>query len=47
MNAINATVDSGIRAFYCYNYVLRIDKWDMEACIPNQDLMPEWATKQM
>jgi cytosine/adenosine deaminase-related metal-dependent hydrolase len=45
--AINATVDSGLRCFYCYSYVLRIDKWDMEQCVPNQDIMPEWATEQM
>jgi cytosine/adenosine deaminase-related metal-dependent hydrolase len=45
--AINATVDSGLRCFYCYSYVLRIDKWDMEECVPNQDIMPDWATEQM
>lgn len=47
IEAINATVDSGLRCFYCYTYILRIDKWTKDECVPNQDIMPEWATKQM
>ncbi|KIW83485.1 hypothetical protein Z517_02730 [Fonsecaea pedrosoi CBS 271.37] len=46
-SALNATIDSGIRGIFAYSIPMRISKWDQSQCIPDQDLLPEWALKQI
>ncbi|KAH0832648.1 amidohydrolase family protein [Fonsecaea pedrosoi] len=46
-SALNATIDSGIRGIFAYSIPMRISKWDQSQCTPDQDLLPEWALKQI
>ncbi|OAL37484.1 hypothetical protein AYO20_03333 [Fonsecaea nubica] len=46
-SALNATIDSGIRGIFAYSIPMRMSKWDQSQCIPDQDLLPEWALKQI
>ncbi|KIW91958.1 uncharacterized protein Z519_06940 [Cladophialophora bantiana CBS 173.52] len=46
-SALNATLDSGIRAIFGYSIPMRMSKWDQSQCIPDPDLLPEWALSQL
>ncbi|KAJ9615762.1 hypothetical protein H2200_001839 [Cladophialophora chaetospira] len=46
-SALTATIDLGIRAIFAYTVPTRISKWDKSQCVPEQDLIPEWALKQL
>jgi hypothetical protein len=44
---LNAIVDSGLRVILGYNNALRMSNWDQSECVPEQDLIPDWALKQV
>ncbi|KIX98800.1 uncharacterized protein Z520_05261 [Fonsecaea multimorphosa CBS 102226] len=46
-SALDATLDSGIRSIFGYSIPSRMSKWDQSQCIPDQDLLPEWALTQI
>ncbi|EXJ93224.1 hypothetical protein A1O3_01781 [Capronia epimyces CBS 606.96] len=46
-SALAGTLDSGIRSIFAYTIPLRMTQWDRSSCVPNQDLLPEWALTQL
>ncbi|EXJ57058.1 hypothetical protein A1O7_07402 [Cladophialophora yegresii CBS 114405] len=46
-SALQATIDSGIRAVFGYTVATRMARWDQAQCVPEQDLVPEWAVQQL
>src|ERR1700761_3800891 len=47
VSALDATLDSGIRAIFGYTVPTRMSQWDQSQCVPEQDLIPEWAVQQL
>ncbi|OAP63595.1 hypothetical protein AYL99_02822 [Fonsecaea erecta] len=46
-SALDAALDSGIRCIFAYSIPMRMARWDQSQCIPDQDLLPEWALTQI
>ncbi|KAI1627411.1 hypothetical protein EDD37DRAFT_622239 [Exophiala viscosa] len=45
--ALSATLASGIRSILAYTNPLRMSQWDQSCCVPDQDLLPQWAMSQL
>jgi len=43
---LSATVSSGIRSFFCYCPISRLQKWDKTEMVPDFDFLPDWFMKQ-
>lgn len=47
ISALDATLDSGVRAIFGYTVATRMSQWDQSQCLPEQDIMPAWALRQL
>jgi predicted metalloenzyme YecM len=39
--ALEATIDSGIRCIFALSHPIHFSRWDIETCQPEQDIIPE------
>ncbi|OQV09033.1 hypothetical protein CLAIMM_13215 [Cladophialophora immunda] len=46
-SALDGALDSGVRCIFGYSIPMRMSKWDQSQCIPDEDLLPEWALTQI
>lgn len=44
--ALSATVTSGIRSFYCYDFTVRVKEWSSEVTL-DTDIVPQWYMEQL